>query len=57
MTGKQKLSILAGVSLAMLVVGLVWFNDEATYVGGLLLGLGFIGSILSAVSYRKKMKD
>lgn len=57
MTGKQKLAIFAGISVASLVVGGVWMNDEATYLGGALLVFGFIGSILSAVSYRNKSKD
>jgi hypothetical protein len=57
MTGKQKLSIFAGISVASLLVGLVWMNDEATYLGGALLVFGFIGSILSAVSFRNKSKD
>lgn len=57
MTGKQKLAIFAGISVASLVVGGVWMNDKATYLGGALLVFGFIGSILSAVSYRNKSKD
>lgn len=57
MTGLQKLAIFAGVSIVSLVVGGVWMNDEATYLGGALLVFGFIGTVLSAVSYRNKTKQ
>ena len=57
MTGLQKLAIFAGVSFVSLVVGGVWMNDEATYLGGALLVFGFIGTVLSAVSYRNKTKQ
>jgi hypothetical protein len=57
MTGQKKLGIFAGISVACLVVGGVWMNDEATYLGGALLVFGFIGSVLSVVSFRNKSKD
>lgn len=57
MTGLQKLAIFAGVSIVSLLVGGVWMNDEATYLGGALLVFGFIGTVLSAVSYRNKTKQ
>ena len=56
MTGNQKLAIFAGISLASLVVGAVWLNDEETWIGGALLVFGFIGSVISGVSYRNKQK-
>ena len=54
MTGIQKLTTLALASVASLVVGAVWMNDQATWLGGGLLVFGFIGSILCAVSYRNR---
>ena len=56
MTGSKKLAIIAGVSLASLVVGAVWLNDEETWIGGALLVFGFLGTVISGVSYRNKQK-
>lgn len=49
-----KFKLFAGSSVASLVVGAVWMNDQATWFGGALLVYGFIGSVLSAVSWRNK---
>jgi len=54
MTGNQKLATLALASVASLVVGAVWMNEQATWLGGGLLVFGFIGSVLCAVSFRNK---
>ncbi len=54
MTGNQKLAALALASVASLVVGLVWMNEQATWLGGGLLVFGFISSVLCAVSFRNK---
>lgn len=54
MEAKTKFNIFAGASVASLVVGMVWMNDQATWLGGALLVFGFIGTILSAVSWRNK---
>jgi len=54
MEAKTKFNIFAGASIASLVIGGVWMNDQATWLGGALLVFGFIGTILSAVSWRNK---
>lgn len=54
MSNDLKFKLFAGASVASLVVGGVWMNDQATWLGGALLVFGFIGSILSAVSWRNK---
>jgi hypothetical protein len=54
LTGNQKLAIFAGASVLSLLAGIIMMNDQASWLGGGLLVFGFIGSILSAVSYRNK---
>lgn len=54
MTNDLKFKLFAGASVASLVVGGVWMNDQATYLGGGLLVFGFIGTVLSYVSWRNK---
>lgn len=54
MTNDLKFKLFAGASVVSLVVGAVWMNDQATYLGGALLLFGFIGSVLSFVSFRNK---
>ena len=54
MTGTQKLAVLALASVTSLVVGAVWMNEQATWLGGGLLVFGFIGSVLCTVSFRNK---
>ena len=54
MSNDLKFKLFAGASVVSLVVGAVWMNDQATYLGGALLLFGFIGSVLSFVSFRNK---
>lgn len=56
MSNDLKFKLFAGASVVSLLVGVVWMNDEATYLGGALLVFGFLGSIASAISIRNKMK-
>jgi len=57
LTGNQKLAIFAGASVFSLLAGVVMMNDQASWLGGGLLVFGFIGSVLSAVSYRNKSEE
>ena len=57
MSNDLKFKLFAGASVVSLLVGVVWMNDEATYLGGALLVFGFLGSIASAISLRNKMKS
>ena len=57
MSNDLKFKLFAGSSFISLIVGLVWMNDQATWIGGGLLVYGFIGTVLSAVSYRNKLQN